>query len=73
VLFNDARAHGVEIITAGQYLQPTRNHLPVTEYVTEEQFKRYEDIARQVGFEGVFVGPLVRSSYHAGEVFDAAL
>ena len=72
-LFSDARSHGVDIITAGQYLQPTREHLPVVEFISEERFRAYEQSARQIGFSGVFIGPLVRSSYHAGEVHAAAV
>lgn len=66
-LMEDSRAHGVNIFTAGQYLQPSRDHLPVVEYVPLDSFAEYEQRARAVGFENVFIGPLVRSSYHAGE------
>lgn len=57
----------VDIFTAGQYMQPSKNHLPVEEYVSLEQFANYESFARQLGIPQVFVGPLVRSSYHADE------
>jgi lipoic acid synthetase len=55
----------VDIITIGQYLQPTKKHLPVRSFITPEQFKEYEDFARNLGFRHVESGPLVRSSYHA--------
>ncbi len=56
---------GCDILTIGQYLQPTPNHLPVAEFVTPEKFKQYRDIALSKGFKYVESGPLVRSSYHA--------
>ena len=56
---------GVQIVTIGQYLQPTKKHLPVFEYITPEQFKKYEEIGKSLGFRHVESGPLVRSSYHA--------
>ncbi|HJN72198.1 MAG TPA: lipoyl synthase [Phycisphaerales bacterium] len=56
-----------EIITIGQYLQPTRNHLPVERWVHPDQFKKYEQIGLALGFRVVEAGPLVRSSYHAEE------
>lgn len=59
-----SNAH-VDVITIGQYLQPTRNHLPVKRFVTPEEFKEYEDFARSLGFRHVESSPLVRSSYHA--------
>ena len=62
---NDLRKVGVEIVTIGQYLQPTKKHLPVFEYITPEQFKKYEEIGKFLGFRHVESGPLVRSSYHA--------
>lgn len=66
-LMRDAKAAGVDIFTAGQYLQPTRDKLDVVEYLSDEKFSRYEQIARDVGFAQAFIGPLVRSSYHAEE------
>ncbi len=54
-----------DMLTVGQYLQPTKLHIKVTEYVTPEQFERYKDIALELGFKRVNSGPLVRSSYHA--------
>jgi len=61
----DLRKVGVQIVTIGQYLQPTKKHLPVFEYITPEQFKKYEEIGKSLGFRHVESGPLVRSSYHA--------
>jgi len=60
---------GVDILTIGQYLQPTRRHLNVVEYVPPYKFKWYRDIGLQIGFKEVFSGPLVRSSYRAEKVF----
>lgn len=65
----DCFAAGVEIFTLGQYLRPTAWHLEVKEFVTPEQFKRYEEIGKEIGFKYVASGPLVRSSYRAGEFF----
>lgn len=64
-LMNDLRAAGCQIMTIGQYLQPSHRHYPVAEYVTPEQFKRYEETGLAKGFTQVESGPLVRSSYHA--------
>lgn len=61
----DLRSVDVNIITLGQYLQPTPKHLPVQEFVTPERFARYKELALQMGFTYVESGPLVRSSYHA--------
>jgi lipoic acid synthetase len=62
---DDLRNSGVSIMTIGQYLQPTKEHLPVVEFITPEVFKEYKDIGLQKGFRYVESGPLVRSSYHA--------
>jgi lipoic acid synthetase len=64
-LFRDARAAGCDVLTIGQYLQPTKAHLPVAEYVHPDRFKALEEGAYGVGFKAVYSGPLVRSSYHA--------
>lgn len=64
-VMDDLRAHGCDVMTIGQYLQPTRNHLDVMEWITPEQFKEYEQIGLEKGFRFVESGPLVRSSYHA--------
>ena len=61
----DLRSVQVDILTLGQYLQPTRKHLPVQEFITPEQFKEYEELGLKMGFRFVESGPLVRSSYHA--------
>lgn len=64
-VLNDLRTAGVDIVTLGQYLQPTREHLPVDRFYTPEEFDAYRDYAYSVGFRHVSSGPLVRSSYHA--------
>lgn len=61
----DLRKADVDIITLGQYLQPTPGHLPVQEFITPEQFEKYKTIGLEMGFRYVESGPLVRSSYHA--------
>lgn len=66
-LMQDARNHNIDIFTAGQYMQPTREHLPVERYLPPEEFLQYESAARALGFQHVAIGPLVRSSYHAEE------
>ena len=63
----DLRACGCDILTLGQYLQPSLKHLPVVEFVTPEQFAEYKNRAEELGFIHVASGPLVRSSYHADE------
>jgi lipoic acid synthetase len=67
---DDVRAVGVDILTFGQYLRPTRNHLPVMRYVTPEEFERYRRLGLERGFLEVVAGPLVRSSYRADRVFE---
>jgi lipoyl synthase len=62
---DDLRASGVQILTLGQYLQPTKVHLAVAEFITPEQFAEFKDIGLKKGFAYVESGPLVRSSYHA--------
>jgi len=64
---DDLREVGCQVLTMGQYLRPTPNHLPVVEFVTPEQFDLYGEIARKKGFEHAASGPLVRSSYHAAD------
>jgi len=64
---DDLRAVGVEVLTLGQYLRPTPEHLPIIEYVTPEKFAEYKTIGLEKGFQHVASGPLVRSSYHAAE------
>jgi lipoic acid synthetase len=66
----DLRAHGVDILTLGQYLQPTHKHLPVESFITPDAFKEWQRIAEEeYGFLYCASGPLVRSSYRAGEFF----
>ena len=67
---DDLRRHRVDIVTFGQYLQPTRNHLAVERYVTPEEFERYREFGLDRGFLEVVSGPLVRSSYRADRVFE---
>ena len=61
------RVHGVDMLTIGQYLQPSGGHMPVRHYVHPEVFKMYVDAAHQMGFRHAASGPLVRSSHHADE------
>ena len=63
--FIDLRAHDVEMLTVGQYLQPSLYHFPVARYVTPQEFDDLAEYAREIGFTHVASGPLVRSSYHA--------
>jgi lipoyl synthase len=70
-LMRDLRAADVDIITLGQYLQPTRRNLPVAEFVPPAQFDAYRDFGLSLGFKTVFSGPLVRSSYMAEHVGDS--
>lgn len=64
-LMRDLRDVGCDLMTIGQYMQPTPDHLPVQEYVHPDQFEEYKYISQQLGFKHVESGPLVRSSYHA--------
>ncbi len=64
-VLRDLRAHGVDMLTVGQYLQPSPHHLPVERFVPPEQFAEFERAALRMGFRNVASGPLVRSSYHA--------
>ncbi|MEC8928150.1 MAG: lipoyl synthase [Verrucomicrobiota bacterium] len=63
----DLRAAGCDLLTLGQYLQPTRKHLPVEEFIHPDQFAEHQTTAEAMGFTHVASGPLVRSSYHAGD------
>lgn len=65
--FKDLRENAVDIITIGQYLQPTAKHLPVDRYVEPQEFEEYKNLALEMGFEHIESAPLVRSSYHAEE------
>lgn len=64
-VLTDLRAHGVDMLTLGQYLQPTRYHSPVDRYATPAEFIEHATFAKKIGFANVASGPLVRSSYHA--------
>ncbi|HLW43764.1 MAG TPA: lipoyl synthase [Candidatus Acidoferrales bacterium] len=68
----DIVAQGVDILTLGQYLQPTREHLPVVRFVHPDEFAEYKRLGEEMGFKHVEAGPLVRSSYHAFEQEEAA-
>lgn len=67
---DDLRAHQVDVVTFGQYLRPTRNHLPVKRFVTPDEFRRYREVGLAKGFLEVVSGPLVRSSYRAERVLE---
>jgi lipoic acid synthetase len=64
-VMRDMREHDVNMLTLGQYLQPSRYHLPVARYVPPEEFDALGEMARDLGFDNVASGPMVRSSYHA--------
>lgn len=64
-VMGDLRAHGCDMLTIGQYLQPSRDHLPVLRFVTPEEFSEFAHLGRRMGFRNIASGPLVRSSYHA--------
>lgn len=66
-VMRDWRESGCDLITIGQYMQPTPNHLPVERWVTPETFDWFREQGMAMGFTNVFSGPLVRSSYHAEE------
>ena len=66
-VLTDLRKHKVDLITIGQYLQPTQNHLPVARFIHPDEFNYYREYGLSIGFSNVFSGALVRSSYHAFE------
>ena len=68
--FRDLYDHGCNILTVGQYLQPTRAHLGVEKFYSPEEFEQLDRMAREIGFEQVAAGPFVRSSYNARELFE---
>ncbi len=70
-VMRDLRAAGCDLLTIGQYLQPTRRHLPVVTYVAPPVFREYARLGSTMGFRHVAAGPFVRSSYHADEAFPA--
>lgn len=69
-VMRDLRAHGCDIVTVGQYLQPTKQHLPVERYWHPDEFEAFREAGRELGFTHVEAGPLVRSSYHAEKQSD---
>jgi len=71
-LMADLRRAGCDLLTIGQYLQPSRRHHEIMRFVTPEEFLEYEHIGKEMGFRRVFSGPLVRSSFHAAETYLAA-
>ncbi len=66
-VMRDLRAHGVNMLTLGQYLQPSKHHLPVVRYVHPDEFERLRVLGLEMGFDHVASGPMVRSSYHADQ------
>jgi lipoic acid synthetase len=66
-VLKDMREYNIDMLTIGQYLQPSKDHLPVKRFVTPEEFKEYKDFADSIGFQRAACGPLVRSSYHADQ------
>ncbi|GMR03652.1 MAG: lipoyl synthase [Gammaproteobacteria bacterium] len=66
-VMGDLRRHGCDMLTIGQYLQPSRHHLPVERFVTPEEFEHFARLGRDMGFSNVASGPMVRSSYHADQ------
>ena len=72
-VLKDLRAHDCDMLTLGQYLQPSKHHLPVQRYVPPAEFDELGEIAKQLGFSHVASGPLVRSSYHADKQADGEL
>ena len=64
-VLEDMHAHDIDMVTIGQYLQPSRNHLPVDRFVHPDEFAEYQRIGEDMGFHHVASGPMVRSSYHA--------
>lgn len=71
-LLQDMHDHQIDIVTIGQYLRPSFQHLPIERYVPPEEFREYAKIGKQIGFKHVESGPLVRSSYHAWDQAKAA-
>ncbi|CAM9569022.1 unnamed protein product [Discosporangium mesarthrocarpum] len=65
----DLRGVGCDVVTFGQYLRPSKRHMPMREYITPEAFKEWQRVAEGMGFLYVASGPMVRSSYRAGEFF----
>ena len=72
-VFKDLGSRGVDILTVGQYLRPSRDHLPMTRFYTPEEFSYLKEEALRFGFRHVESGPMVRSSYHAHEQAESTL
>jgi len=68
-VMKDLRNVNCDILTIGQYLQPSKNHLPVSRYLSDEEFEEFRYIGEKLGFKEIYSGKLVRSSYHAGEIY----
>ena len=64
-VMQDLRKQGCDMLTLGQYLQPSRDHLPVARYVTPDEFEEWRKLGESMGFQNIASGPMVRSSYHA--------
>ena len=69
-VLDDLKAHDVELVTIGQYLQPSKNHAPVDRFVHPDEFKEYAEYGRKLGFTNIWSGPMVRSSYHADRQYE---
>ena len=72
-VFRDLAARGVDLLTVGQYLRPSRDHLPIARFYTPQEFEFLKEEALCMGFRHVESGPLVRSSYHAHEQADSVV
>ena len=72
-VMQDLRDHGCDMLTLGQYLQPSLHHLAVERFVTPDEFKELEKIGYEMGFSHVASGPMVRSSYHADKQADGVI
>jgi lipoic acid synthetase len=68
-VLTDLLEHGCHILTLGQYLSPSRDHLPAARYLTPEEFSSWQERAEKMGFKAALCGPLVRSSYRAGQLY----
>ena len=66
-VMSDMRAHRVEMLTLGQYLQPSKHHLPIDRFIHPDEFEFLREMANKLGFSQVASGPMVRSSYHADQ------
>jgi lipoic acid synthetase len=69
----DLLEHGCDILTIGQYLQPSKHHLPVERFVTPEEFEQFREMALRLGFKGVASSPTVRSSFEAGILYEEVM